>query len=309
MNYGKTIKIFLPSGKTDEVKIASIANSTVQATLISRNILNEIEKYEEISSTGIYFLLDSEENVYVGESENVKDRIKQHNKDERKDWWNTLITINVNSLNSPLTKAHVKYLEGLSYEKIKEAGRFVLEQTIPAAVKLSRNDIADMMHIFEDIKILVSTLGFLLFEPKRKIITHNNKDEKTNPEKEIFYMNNNNTDAFGEYNTEGFLVYKDSKILKTPTADYKNRKYKGREDETTIKRFEKKFQERENLLLNNKIKDDGDFYILLEDIMFDTPSGAASFVGFNIYNGWDKWKTKEGKTLEEIHRQNKENNS
>jgi hypothetical protein len=296
MNYGKTIKIFLPSGKTDEVKIASIANSTVQATLVPRNILNEIEKYEEITSTGIYFLLNNDDNVYVGESENVKDRIKQHNKDENKDWWNILITINVSSLNSPLTKAHVKYLEGLSYKQIKEAGRFILEQTVPASVKLSRDDIAYMMHIFEDIKILVSTLGFLLFEPHRKIQTDIYEEEKDPKEKEIFYMNIHNSDASGEYTSEGFLVYKGSRFNNTHPNLNKVK------DSRSIKYYESI----EKIIKSDKFEIFEGYSVLKEDMLFNSPSGAACAVAFRMYDGWHSWKTKEGKTLDEVYRSKEE---
>jgi hypothetical protein len=309
LNYGKTIKIFLPSGKTNELKIASIANSTVQATLIPRNIFDQINNYKEISTAGVYFLLDNEMNVYVGEAESVTSRVKRHDKDEEKDWWNILITINVNSLNSPLTKAHVKYLEGLCYKSIKEAGRYNIENTVtPATADLPRSDIADMMHLFDDINILVSTLGYLLFEAKReKEINTEDKSSKSQ-KKEIFTMNVNGLLASGEYNSEGFLLYKDSKITKSPKDNYKERKYKGRSDTTSIKRIERKFEERLKFLSENKIKDDGSFYTLKEDILFNTPSGAASFVAFDLYNGWDKWKNKSGETLQEVYRKEKSDN-
>jgi hypothetical protein len=305
MSYGKTIKIFLPSGKTDEVKIASIANSTVQATLIPRNILNEIENYEEISSTGIYFLFDNDSNVYVGESENVRERIKQHNKDEKKDWWNVLITINVNSLNSPLTKAHVKYLEGLAYEKIREANRFILEQTVPASVKLSRNDIADMMHVFEDIKILISTLGFLLFEKIRKSESTSTENKDESIAKNVFYLKSKEADASGEYTNEGFIIYKNSKIVKQPNENWNKRKLKGKPDEGYFRFINKLIVDRKKLLEENKIEESGNFYLLKEDISFNSPSGAASFVAFDGYNGWYYWQTKDGKTLDEIYRKEK----
>jgi hypothetical protein len=297
MNYGKTIKIFLPTGKTDEIKIASIANSTVQATLIPRNILSQVNIYQEISSTGIYFLLDSDYNVYIGEAEDVSARIKQHDKDEEKDWWNIVITINVNSLNSPLSKGHIKYLEGFCFNKIKEAERYMLNQTKPAKTGVSREDQAYLMHIYEDLKILVSTFGYLLFDNKRKILKDDEKELEK--DKHVFFMNVHNSDASGEYTSEGFLVYKGSKFNNTHPNLNKVK------DSRSIKYYESI----EKILKSDKFEIFEGYSTLKEDMLFSSPSGAACTVAFRMYDGWHSWKTKDGKTLDEIYRQNKEGSS
>jgi Uri superfamily endonuclease len=282
MNYGKTIKIFLPTGRTDEIKIASIANSTVQATLIPRNVLGMMDEYPEINSTGIYFLLDSEQNVYVGEAESVSNRIKQHSKDAEKDWWNTVITINVNSINSPLSKGDIKYLEHFSFEAINSSERFSLDQTIPTKASVSRDRQADLMHVFEDIKILVSTLGYHLFERKRRI-----SDSTKDKEALVFYLeskmrNGLEVSASGEFNSEGFLIYAGSKISK-------NQQW-----------MSKVFA---NNISNMKETEDGLYYILEKDIQAWSPSMSAAMVtGRGAINGYAVWKTKEGKSLDEIYR-------
>ena len=45
--------------------------------------------------------------------------------------------------------------------------------------------------------------------------------------------------------------------------------------------------------------------VLQEDIEFGTPSGASAFVVGRNDNGWTSWKTKEGKTIDEIVRKQK----
>jgi ABC-type cobalamin/Fe3+-siderophores transport system ATPase subunit len=55
--------------------------------------------------------------------------------------------------------------------------------------------------------------------------------------------------------------------------------------------------------LANKYKNETDtYYLLSEDIEFDTPSGAAVFVNAGFANGWKVWKNNEGKTLDELFR-------
>lgn len=44
------------------------------------------------------------------------------------------------------------------------------------------------------------------------------------------------------------------------------------------------------------------YYVLSEDIEFDTPSGAAVFVNAGFANGWKVWKNNEGKTIDELFR-------
>ena len=40
---------------------------------------------------------------------------------------------------------------------------------------------------------------------------------------------------------------------------------------------------------------------LSEDVIFNTPSGAADFLTGRSNNGWTVWKTKDGKTLDELY--------
>ncbi len=46
-------------------------------------------------------------------------------------------------------------------------------------------------------------------------------------------------------------------------------------------------------------------YILKEDYQFSSPSAAASVILWRNANWWTEWKDKNGKTINEIYRQNK----
>lgn len=55
--------------------------------------------------------------------------------------------------------------------------------------------------------------------------------------------------------------------------------------------------------LANKYKNETEtYYVLSEDIVFETPSGAAVFVNAGFANGWKVWKDSDGKTLDELIR-------
>ena len=61
--------------------------------------------------------------AYIGEGEDISDRIRNH--DTKKDWWTTAILIA--SAANNLNKAHVKYLEARLIEEARTVSRITLE--------------------------------------------------------------------------------------------------------------------------------------------------------------------------------------
>ena len=57
---------------------------------------------------------------------------------------------------------------------------------------------------------------------------------------------------------------------------------------------------RRKLLNENKIIKRANKMVLQEDLIFDSPSGAAQFILGRSANGRIEWKTEEGKTIKEI---------
>ena len=84
MDKSKTLKIFLPDGEPTGTKIVELSNWTGKAYFIPRNQLEKVLKRKELYSQCIYFLVGSSESggqkIYIGEAENFKKRILQHNK-------------------------------------------------------------------------------------------------------------------------------------------------------------------------------------------------------------------------------------
>jgi hypothetical protein len=102
-----------------------------------------------------------------------------------------------------------------------------------------------------------------------------------------FYVrsNINNVDARGIFDAGKMYVLSGSKVRKEAVTSY---------GDTT---------ERNNIL-STKAIDEGNFYIIKERIEFSSPSSASSFCLGNSSNGWEDWKTKSGKTMNEVLRQN-----
>lgn len=76
-----------------------------------------------------YLQSNEETTVYIGESENVASRLKNHA--VRKENWEIAIVFTTNSATNQLTKADIKYLENHSHQKVLEAKRYALKQNVP----------------------------------------------------------------------------------------------------------------------------------------------------------------------------------
>ena len=92
--------------------------------------------------------------VYIGESDNVFNRLLQHAKDEKKDFWRLAAV--VTSKDENLTKSHSRYLESRLISLTLSAKRATLLNTnSPPLPPLPEADIADMEYFPEP-----SPLGF-----------------------------------------------------------------------------------------------------------------------------------------------------
>lgn len=276
----QTIQIFLPDGSPRSIKIAEITNRVVKAVLIPRNQLANAGKRTEVSNVGLYLLFgESDESakpmVYIGETEDCLERLKKHNR-EKEFWTHAVVFV---SRIGAFTKAHVKYLEHIGVKIAKEVNRYKMENgNIPKAPHITESMEADLLDSFETIKILLSTLGYPVFESISK---------KTIAKKELFFIKAKGIKAEGDLIDDGFVVFKGSEaIIKTTPSchDY-------------IITSRKK-------LLNDGIfvEKDGKYHFMADHV-FSSPSTAAGVVQGRTANGWRDWKDKRGKTLNELKRQ------
>lgn len=275
---GKTIQVFLTDGSPRGIKLAEITSNIEQAIFIPRSKMNEASKRIEVSRPGIYFLFgkngeDNKPFVYIGQSRNCLDRIKTH--DQKKDFWNYAVLII--SKTESFTQTHVEYLEELAITKATEANRYALENSVsPKKFKVPETMEADLLDNFDTIKILLSTLGFPLFDTIAK-------EEKS---QEILFCKGKEALAEGEYKEDGFVVFKGS-IANKDLAPGCNK---------TIRNL------RANLIDRKVLMEEDGVYIFQENEIFNSPSSAAAQVLARNANGWTEWKDKKGKTLDELKR-------
>ncbi len=278
-NRPQTIQIFLPDGSPTSIREAEITNRLVKAILFPRNKMQEVAKRDIVNFTGVYFLFGNKEEgakplVYIGEGEDCFMRIQSHNR--KKDFWTHCVIITTKT--DEYTKTDGKYLEHFCLAKAKEIGRYATDNdTGSKKPSISESREYDLLDNFDTAKILLATLGYPIFEEKRKAKTA----------KELFYCNGRNSaSATGELIDDGFLVYKGGKASIDETdgvtkwvSDMRNR-----------------------LLIDNILKEENGFYVFQQDYIFNSPSGSAATILGRNTNGWTKWKDKNGKTLDELKR-------
>jgi len=275
----KTIKIFLLDGKPTGPRTVEISGWTGKGFVIPRSNLSDVLRRDDLQVPCVYFLTgESEEGevvVYVGESENFIERIQYHNRDPKKDYWNTAVCFV--SKDETLNKAYVKYLESILYSEVRKVGRVKVEsgkKSNPA--RLSESDLADANDFASYIRLLLPVVGFTFL-----------KAPVENAKEDLWFCKGKDANAKGMPTSEGFVVLNGSIIQRSEANalhDY-------------VRLLREKILGSENL-------GNTDNFTLIEDEVFGSPSTAAAFVLGRSANGWTSWKNKEGKTLDEVKRQN-----
>jgi len=274
---GRTISIFIPDSNPRGVKICDIKDSIVKAIFVPRNKIDEVTKRSDLLEPGIYFLFGNEDEigkpkVYIGEAENLLTRIKQHN--AGKDFWTTAICFVSEKKN--INKAHIKYLENYCVDQAQRINKCKLENnTTPTQSTLTEQDIDFVLSFFDDLKLLIATLGFPIFEESKK--------EKQN----LFICKGKDAHAEGEYSEDGMTVFKGAQ------ANLKEAAAMG----------EWALNIRKALIEQKIMRLDGNVYVFDEDYTFNSPSAAAAVILARSANGWTEWKDKNGETLDKRYRQ------
>ncbi len=286
--HSKKIEMLLHDGTPKGLIEVSIPFSfSGKAYHAYRSNIKDLLSLDLPQNLGIYFLIGNNDNfetcVYIGETENLKERIKQHSD---KEFWNECIIFIDNS--AILNKAYAKFLEHEIYEDLNTTGQVTLMNSqIPTKSYIAYNDEGSMEVFKDNVYLLLGALGFSrLIEPRTK----RELGEKNSLEDYEFYLSKKKR-VYGKMQpvSGGYKVLEGAK-LDPDIEKYQNNKY-----------CRKSYDRREELR-NNKIiqKNEKKEEILTKNVIFNSPSGAAEFLLGRIANGPKSWKTEEGKSLREI---------
>ena len=183
MAYGKSIELFLVNGTADSLTIAELSNWNGKAIKIPRIEVSSCYR-EDIAQVGVYFLFckedDGTDSVYIGEAENVKERLLQHLRDyqaeKEKYYWTTAVIF----IGRDLNKALIRYLENRFVDIARQCKRYlVLTKNTYRNTVMKESQIAVMEEFIDNVRILISVLGYKVLEPVNKpaVIEENDGNE------------------------------------------------------------------------------------------------------------------------------------
>lgn len=297
---GKSIKLFMVDGSPQGILTLEVMNWTGHILAGPRTKIAELVQRPEMRKTGIYFLTgpdpdgSSRTMVYVGESDNVGTRLKQHNKDEVKDFWERAFIITSKDQN--LTKAHARYLEGRFISIAQDVGSAKLfNGTAPKNENLPEADIADMEYFIAQVRLILPVLGLNFLREKAKLTSQNQQgnvvsiegDNAASPIFEIISKKHKIYAQAKEIDGE-FIVLSGSNAQAT---------WIGQNGQDTSYGRLHKFLYEESKLIEDAKNSIGVFQ---EDVTFNSPSAAAAVIYGRASNGRTSWKVKgTSKTYED----------
>ena len=280
MAYGKSIELFLVNGTADSLIIAELSNWNGKAIKIPRIEISSCNR-DDITQAGVYFLFckedDGSDSVYIGEAENVKDRLVQHLRDyqseKEKYYWSTAVVF----IGRDLNKALIRYLENRFVEIARASKRYlVLTKNTYRNTVMKESQIAVMEEFVDNVKILINALGYKVLEPFAQV-----DSSPATVDDELLYITSGLVNATGKVTAEGFVVFAGATL---------NEKMSVRSLSAGMQK------QRQKLFDSSKVNN----LVTTEDILFSSSSAAADFIlGYSV-SGPRTWKTKGGRTLKEL---------
>lgn len=285
----KSINLFLMDGEpTGRIK-STLANWTGVAYKIPRMAIDKCKDRVDLSQSGVYFLLGTEDErdvVYIGQAgvrknnDGILCRLLEHKRNIDKSYWSEAIVLTTS--NNSFGPTEISYLENRFYNIATEVSRVKVKNNVePTAGNITEEKECELEGFIESAKILVGTLGYRFLEPLIMETTEENVDDN------ILYLTRKSKKSGKEIKAmcrqtnEGFIVLKGSMIETIDSAS-----------------IPKWIQEKRKVMA---VSNEG---ILLENVATNSPSYAACLVIGGHVNGPASWKNTQGKTLKEIEQEN-----
>ena len=273
-----SIRIFLPDGTPDGLRVVGKSLWTGVAVTCSRSRYPTARTRPEFARPGVYVLVGPHPNnplgsvVYIGQAEISNDRLDQHL--NGKDFWERLVLFTDSS--GALNNANFRYLEARLIQMALKAKRATVANGNQAGtVTLSEADRADTEAFLHDMLLIYPLVGVDAFEEAPKVV---------DASESLLTLKATGVQATGRDTSEGFVVYQGATVGKEAPS-FHGKSY---------------CLLRHQLIHDGVIAMTGDTGVFTQDYVFKSASAAASVVRGMQQSGLEHWADAKGRTLKRI---------
>jgi len=271
---GRTLELFFVDGRPDGLMVAELFNWTGHVLFAPRTQIKQALERPETGYTGVYILLGEKDGnplAYIGETENIGQRIRNH--DTKKEWWTKAVF--VTSADNKLNKAHVGFLEARLYERALSVGRTPLDNNqVPKMPTITEAMASNMEGFLENLYLVLPAIGIDIFvEGKRTAPKTLAPSAKSAPVRFVIAKKPGlNANARLE---DGEFIVEAGSVVRAGWVGTPNGTYMGL---------------RQELDKTGVIQPDGKLARFVEDYAFKSTSAAAAVVTGRPANGTIEWK-------------------
>lgn len=290
-NKGQSLELFFIDGKPDGMLTAEVFNWTGHVLMAPRTRLGAALSREEAGFTGVYLLFGEGDNgslAYIGEGEDIGNRIKSH--DTAKDWWTSAVLITTAGNN--LNKAHVKYLESRLVEEAMRAGKVHLDNgNTPPRPSLSEAAQANMESFLEYIQMVLPALRIDCFLAQTRPEPHvdpKQRGHSTGDEADVVFELRT-----PKHGIEAKAILTDGELV-VQRGSKASPRWRG--NTARYISYSTLFNE---LLASGVLRPEEQHTVFTENYAFRSPSAAAAVVNGRPANGTTEWRLPDGTTYKE----------
>lgn len=288
------MRLFLVDGVSTGLITAEIMNWTGHMLTGPRTELPKFLARPEVGRTGVYLLYGPDPDspdlpmLYIGESDQVATRLKQHNQEDKQSYWERSCVITSKDQN--ITKAHARYLEARLIAIAIAGGRVHLDNgTSPPLPALPEADRSDMEFFIEQIRLVLPVLGLdVLREPPASSLTAvaSIAAPSARQASPLFELAPKKLGmlAYAREIEGEFVVLKDAKVA----AEWKQT--------STVAQGYAKLHQKLRRAGKLNITPGKAFGVLTEDTPFSSPSAASAVILGRSDNGRTSWKVEGTET-------------
>ncbi len=170
---GFTIRIYVPDGDPDGVRIIDRLTSTGVAIIFPRKVWSHVRTRSEFGKAGVYILTgyaggDDLPTLYIGQSDDMRTRIDSHA--EKKDFWDWGLIFCSKAADAGLNRAHTTWLEHALIKRALAANRSHLDNdATPKEPSLYEGDKADVQAFLKEILQILPLVGLRALEMPKAV--------------------------------------------------------------------------------------------------------------------------------------------